>query len=74
MSAMRPTEYKIYKVTIFNARGLVEGRMELAAEDRRRAEDAGIFWAKQRGMTGYHVSVMRKITKGTPQTVLVITG
>ena len=59
-------EYNVYKVLIRNEdhKGLVIGRMEVAAENRAHAQEAGEWWCKDRGLEpnwNCHVSVMRKV-------------
>lgn len=63
--------YKVYKIRVFNGFDQVAGKFEVAARNRRDAEDAGIWWAIDNGITPYRVSVMVKSKDGEIATIQV---
>lgn len=74
--AAMPKQFKVYKVIIRNAREQIVWRFEVAAPDRRHAQDAGSAWVQKYSPDdGYHrVSVMRKIKDREPATMYVVAG
>lgn len=74
----RAQKYNIYKLVIYNkdsrGRGLVIGRFEVAAPDRKAAQDAGDRWCTDRGYQpdwNCQVSVVRKMIDQEWATILV---
>jgi hypothetical protein len=70
-TAKRAREYNVYRITVYNGLGQVTGKFEVAAQNRRDAEDAGIWWAIDNEVSPYRVSVMRSIRDRMPETMLV---
>ena len=70
----RTQTYKVYKIVV-KVRDLVHGRFEVAAKDRKDAQEAGEGWAKDRGyVPGFNcdVSVMVKVADGQAVTIQVV--
>ena len=65
VATLEAKPYTVYKITVYTGSyghaERVTGKFEVAAENRRHAEDAGIAWALRNGIKPYRVSTMVKL-------------